>query len=79
MTKEQFLLDYAHYKKQGWYIGSGMIESAHRTVIQKRLRLSGQRWNTGAQPILNLRACFMSNKWDKVVDTICLKSSKMAA
>jgi hypothetical protein len=77
--KNEERMDYAYYKKQGWYIGSGMIESAHRTVIQKRLRLSGQRWNTGAQPILNLRACFMSKKWDKVVDAICLKSCKMAA
>jgi hypothetical protein len=77
--KNKERMDYAHYKKQGWYIGSGMIESAHRTVIQKRLRLSGQRWNTGAQPILNLRACFMSKKWDNVIDVICKKSCKMAA
>ena len=77
--KNKERMDYAFYKKQGWYIGSGMIESAHRTVIQKRLRLSGQRWNTGAQPILNLRACFMSKKWGNVIDTICQKSCKMAA
>jgi len=27
-------------------IDSGVIESAHRTVIQKRMKLSGQRWST---------------------------------
>lgn len=37
-------------------IGSGAIEAAHRNVIQKRLKLSGQRWTIkGAQQITNLR------------------------
>jgi hypothetical protein len=78
-TTNKKRMNYAFYKDQGWYIGSGMIESAHRTVIQKRMRLSGQRWNTGAQSILNLRSCFMSQKWDGLINIICRKSSKIAA
>ncbi|MEO8764779.1 MAG: hypothetical protein ABI416_10850 [Ginsengibacter sp.] len=39
-------------------IGSGAIESAHRTVIQKRMKLSGQRWSKcGAQNILKSEGC----------------------
>ena len=38
-------MDYKYYKTIGaGIIGSGAIESAHRTVVQKRMKLSGQRW-----------------------------------
>lgn len=68
-------MHYDHYLEQGYMIGSGAIEAAHRSVIQQRLKLSGQRWSIrGAQQIVNLRACKKSNQWDSVVDLI-----KMAA
>lgn len=38
-----YRMNYPKYDKQGNSIGSGAIESAHRTVIQKRLKLAGQR------------------------------------
>jgi hypothetical protein len=57
-------MDYARYQKRGLLIGSGAIESAHRTVVQKRLKRSGQRWSVaGAQQVLNLRVCLMSERW----------------
>jgi len=60
-------MDYAGYQKRGLLIGSGAIESAHRTVVQKRLKRSGQRWTVaGAQHVLNLRTCFMSQRWELV-------------
>jgi hypothetical protein len=38
-------MDYKRYRKLGaGIIGSGAIESAHKTVVQERLKLSGQRW-----------------------------------
>ena len=62
---------YKTYRENGYMIGSGAIESAHRTVIQKRLKLSGQRWTPeGAQQIVNLRANYMSNKWEDVKNLI---------
>jgi hypothetical protein len=60
-------MDYARYQSRGLLIGSGAIESAHRTVVQKRLKRSGQRWSlAGAQHVLNLRTCFMSQRWELV-------------
>lgn len=60
-------MDYADYQKRGLLIGSGAIESAHRTVVQKRLKRSGQRWSVaGAQHVLNLRTCLMSERWELV-------------
>lgn len=66
-------MDYKKYRAIGaGLIGSGAIESAHRTVIQKRMKLSGQRWTKkGAQNMLNLRCVKLSGKWDKVIKLIC--------
>jgi hypothetical protein len=38
-------IDYAKYRKLGYFIGSGAIESANRTVLQERLKRPGMRWN----------------------------------
>jgi hypothetical protein len=68
-------MKYGTFIRKGYLIGSGAIESAHRNVIQQRLKLSGQRWSIdGAQRIANLRAYRKSNQWDSVVGQI-----KMAA
>ena len=65
-------MDYSAYRNIGTgLIGSGAIESAHRTVVQKRMKQSGQRWsNEGAQNMLNLRVITMNGQWDKVVQLI---------
>jgi len=66
-----YRMNYPAYDKKGYYIGSGAIESAHRTVIQKRLKLAGQRWSMeGAQQVLNLRVLRMSGKWNLICDAI---------
>lgn len=64
-------MKYGSFLKKGYLIGSGAIESAHRNVIQQRLKLSGQRWSiNGAQRIANLRAYRKSNRWESVVGQI---------
>jgi len=71
-TNNASRMDYKQYKNVGaGLIGSGAIESAHRTVVQKRMKQSGQRWsNKGAQNMLNLRVLSMNKQWDKVVALI---------
>jgi len=63
-------MDYKRYRQIGCgIIGSGAIESAHRTVIQKRMKLSGQRWSKKcAQHMLNLRVTEMNGQWGKVIE-----------
>jgi hypothetical protein len=62
-------MDYSAYKKIGGrIIGSGAIGSAHQTVVQKRMKLFGQRWtNEGAQNLLNLRVIKMNDQWSKII------------
>lgn len=60
-------MDYKLFRSQGLMIGSGPMEAAHRTVIQTRMKRSGQRWTpVGAQAMLNLRVIRESNRWDCV-------------
>ena len=67
LASNQYRMDYKSYRERGLLIGSGAIESAHRTVMQRRLKRSGQRWSIrGAQRVLNLRVCCMSNRWELV-------------
>ncbi|MCD4696053.1 MAG: UPF0236 family protein [Bacteroidales bacterium] len=60
---------YKTFMEKGFLIGSGAIESAHRHVLQQRLKLSGQRWTKpGLQQIANLRVVYKSNEWHKIRD-----------
>ena len=74
-------MDYAKFKNVGaGIIGSGAIEATHRNLIQKRLKLSGQRWTIqGAQNVLNLRCLNLSNQWNKVVSLITENQINKAA
>ncbi len=62
-------MNYKEYMNMGCgIIGSGAIESAHRKVIQKRMKQSGQRWSKeGAQNMLNLRVVNCNQQWEKIV------------
>ena len=61
INQNQFRVDYKTYLKQGLRIGSGAIEAAHRTLVQARMKRSGQRWSDkGAQNLLNLRVAYKS-------------------
>lgn len=69
ITNNHKRMDYPNFLKRGLLIGSGAIESAHRTVIQRRMKLSGQRWSKqGAQRMLNLRTLNMSGYWERLVN-----------
>lgn len=70
-------MDYKMYRSIGaGIIGSGAIEAAHRSVVQKRLKQSGQRWSKkGAQQVLALRCTNLSNEWNKVRDLINIKNA----
>jgi hypothetical protein len=65
-------MDYKSYRQLGCgIIGSGAIESAHRTVIQRRMKLSGQHWSKeGATNMLRLRVISMNKQWNKVINLV---------
>jgi hypothetical protein len=61
--KEQMAYD--RFRAMGLDIGSGLIESACKTVVQQRLKLAGARWKPQhAQRILSLRVCHLNGLWN---------------
>jgi len=59
-------LDYKAALDQGLPIGSGEIESAHRYIIQQRLKLPGAWWAPdNVDSMLALRINRANGKWDK--------------
>lgn len=56
-------MKYGLYRQKGWMIGSGAIESAHRTVLQVRMKRSGQRWaNHGCDNLIKLRVIYKNDQ-----------------
>jgi hypothetical protein len=59
-------LDYAAARAAQLPIGSGEVESGHRHVIQKRLKVAGAWWNQiNAQAMLNLRTARANYQWSQ--------------
>jgi len=70
-TEHEDRMKYKTYREAGLLIGSGPIEAAHRSVIQQRMKLSGQKWSIrGANAVANLRCFSKSNAWDKINEII---------
>ena len=60
-------MNYAFYRDQHYPIGSGVTESACKTVIKQRLCCSGMRWKeAGAAVVLSLRTLVLtSTRWNQ--------------
>jgi hypothetical protein len=54
---------YPEYVAEGWHIGSGVVESACKTVVGQRLKGPGMRWGEeGAHALCHVRALYRSEK-----------------
>jgi hypothetical protein len=59
-------MDYPRFTQLGYDIGSGLIESSCKNVVQMRLKGPGMRWREGsACAIATLRAALLSEHWDE--------------
>ena len=60
-------IDYSTYEHNGWFVGSGAIESSNKTIVQLRLKQAGMRWSVdGANYMIALRCMWESNHWSKI-------------
>ncbi len=58
-------MHYNEFRKQGLFVGSGVLEAGCRTVIGQRLKQSGMHWSLkGANNIIALRCCLFSHRWE---------------
>lgn len=64
-TRNTERMMYATFKKDGYFIGSGVVEAGCKTVVGKRAKQSGMFWRVyGAQNILNIRCSVISETYD---------------
>ena len=67
-TNNKKRMNYARYRKEGYFIGSGTIESAAKRLGELRLKEAGARWTrNGAVHTAKARAAWLGGQWDTIV------------
>jgi hypothetical protein len=57
-------IQYAQFRAAGYPIGSGIVESANKLVVEARLKGSGMHWaRANVNPMVALRAAACSDRW----------------
>lgn len=65
-TNNKERMHYNEYRKNGYHIGSGTVESACKHVVGQRLKQAGMRWSVdGANAILQLRILWKNGEWNR--------------
>ncbi len=60
-------IDYAQFEKLGLPLGSGMVESACKWLIQQRFKAVGMRWSEdGFNHLLHLRLTWVNGRYDQL-------------
>ncbi|NLT56003.1 MAG: hypothetical protein GXX79_15910 [Actinomycetales bacterium] len=56
-------MQYADFRANGYYIGSGPVESACNTIVKQRAKRAGMHWTIpGLDPVLALRTLHQSGR-----------------
>jgi len=57
---------YAPFRAQGLPIGSGIVESANKVVVEARLKGAGRRWaEANVNPLVALRGAVCCDRWEE--------------
>jgi hypothetical protein len=77
LERNRTRMDYLRYRKQGWFIGSGVVEAGCKRVIGQRLKQSGMFWTeAGATAVLSLRCALLSTGgWNHLWNQALLKAA----
>lgn len=66
-TQQEWLGNYAHWREQGYPVGSGLVERAVALVINVRMKKRGMRWKrANATAVVALRVHHINTDWDAV-------------
>jgi len=64
-------LRYHEFRQLGCPIGSGVIESACKLVVQARMKQAGMQWSrSGATAMLTLRSVLLSDRWSLLTHAV---------
>jgi hypothetical protein len=64
LEKRRAQMQYPQFQTQGWPIGSGIVESGNKLVVEARMKGSGMHWaEEHVNPMLALRNVICSDRW----------------
>jgi hypothetical protein len=73
-------LQYPAFVAAGLPIGSGSVESAHKVVVEPRMRGAGMRWaRENVDPMLALRNAVCNDRWAEVWEQIEVEQRRQVA
>ena len=66
LERREAQLQYPQFAAEGWPIGSGMVESANKLVVEDRLKGAGMHWaEANVNGLLALRNAVCNDRWDE--------------
>jgi len=66
LKKREKQIQYPTFQAQGWPIGSGIVESGNKLVVEARLKGAGMHWaEQHVNPMLALRNIICSDRWQE--------------
>jgi len=64
LEKREAQMQYPAFQTEGWPIGSGIVESANKLVVEARLKGAGMHWSRmSVNPLLALRNAMCTDRW----------------
>jgi hypothetical protein len=64
LKKREKQIQYPTFQAQGWPIGSGIVESGNKLVVEARMKGAGMHWHEAhVNPMLALRNIICSDRW----------------
>lgn len=66
LEKRVAQMQYPFFQAQGWPIGSGVVESGNKLVVEARLKGAGMHWaRASVNPMLSLRNAVCNDRWEE--------------
>jgi len=80
LEKRQAQLAYPQFAAAGWPLGSGMVESANKLVVEDRLKGAGMHWvEVNVNPMLALRNAVCNDRWEECWGVIEREQHRLVA
>jgi hypothetical protein len=80
LRKRKAQMQYPQFRREGWPIGSGMVESAQKNVVEARLKGAGMHWERkNVNPMLALRNAICNDRWREMWQKSLLQHQKQQA
>lgn len=79
LEKNKDRMRYAHFRAQGFFVGSGVVEAGCKTIIGQRLKQSGMEWSLqGANAIISLRCMIKSGRLEDYWENRTTRSTPLS-